>query len=69
MRVSHFANIYSKRVDGSGESELLFESENGKFAPSISADGSLLAFHEMLTTHNRDIGILRPDYLKLRWIL
>ena len=57
--VDDISNIYSKRAGGSGEAELLFESENEKYAPSISADGTLLAFHEFVTSGNRDIGILR----------
>lgn len=57
--VGGISNIYSKRADSSGEAELLFKSENGKFAPSLSADGSLLAFHEMVTPTSRDIRILR----------
>jgi serine/threonine-protein kinase len=53
-------NIYSKQADGSEEAKLLFSSEKRKYYPSVSADGSLLAFYEWTPTdRNRDIGVLR----------
>jgi serine/threonine-protein kinase len=53
-------NIYSKRADGSEEAKLLFSSENNKYWPSVSAEGSLLAFWERIPPdRNSDIGVLR----------
>jgi serine/threonine-protein kinase len=57
---SNIYDIYSKQVDGSEEAELLFSSENNKYYPSVSAEGSLLAFWERIPPdRNSDIGVLR----------
>ena len=50
--------FYRKQVEGSGVEELLYASETIKRPSGFSADGKLLAFHQLETETNLDIWIL-----------
>jgi Tol biopolymer transport system component len=50
--------FYRKQVEGSGVEEMLFSSETIKRPSGFSADGRLLAFHQLDSETNLDIWIL-----------
>ena len=54
-------NLYRKPADGSGDAELLLESEHPQYPGSWSSDGQLLAFYEINPTTGRDIWVLPQD--------
>ena len=54
--------IYSRRVDGSGEAELVLAVREGRqFPMSWSPDGRSLVFYEMYPSTERDIWMLPPE--------
>ena len=50
--------LYRKQIEGSGVEEVLYASESVKVPSGFSADGKLLAFHELGAETNFDIWIL-----------
>jgi Tol biopolymer transport system component len=51
-------DLYRRRADGSGSDELLLASSENKVPTGFSPDGSLLLFHQTVTTTGADIWIL-----------
>ena len=60
--------IYSRRVDGSGEAELVLAVREGsQFPMSWSPDGRSLVFYEMYPSTGRDIWMLPPEGEPVPW--
>ena len=55
------ADLYQKATDGTGQDELLFQSERSKSPEDWSADGRLLLFRESGQQTNQDLWVLPLD--------
>jgi serine/threonine-protein kinase len=61
IRTTGASDIYRMRADGSGEPELIFESENNSVVTSVSSDMQWLLFYEQHPETSRDIWAVKLD--------